>query len=753
MENLKAKRFLVVCLHLALQMVFSNIDLFGVSFAGLPFAIIKLFFDGNIFFVTAFYFVSKVYKVRQFKSAIILFYEIVFLTLYYFGREFLKTDKKRLIAILFLIFANTVKFYFSISLFETAILTIIEIVFEILTFVYFYKFFTVFKNKLMFYKFGKLDYFLFSIMVFLIGLGIFEFQIVRIDFCLFVSSLFIIIFAKLFMPERFFVTAVVLSVAAIVATGDVFIFEFIVISATIVSIIHDFGKAFYAAITTIVFVGLLLIFKNDNIFSYFSIIFAVFIYILIPDKVIKGFSDYLECSSENIILNQKQNKQIESVKERLYLMSDTLKSMQKSFKFLLVGKIDRTKAAQELSKDVIAKTCKECENFRYCFKENINKFQMFGDLLLKAIENKKVSINDLTNGLSAYCNKRSIVMSEVNQMAAIYLSYESAMKSQDESKLIISSELGNFSAVFENFAKNIKNSVKINEKLSKIAKEQFINSLIDVKEVVIFENENGIESISMIVKNEIAVKKEMFQVLSSVIKNSVQIKNIEKIDSSGFCMVNVLPKPKVKLEFAVASKAKEAKNGDSEVIVKISENKYFVAIADGMGHGETANKMSSMVLELVKSMFEVGLDDELVIESVNKLLIPAGLDNFTTIDAVVIDADKLECSFIKMGSSVSVIKRKNTSEIIKSQSLPMGIVTAVKPTIVKKRISMGDMIFLASDGVVDSFNRVEDYAKIINDAKIYHLQKFVDDVIFDAEGINQKHIDDMTIIGINLLKN
>ena len=60
---------------------------------------------------------------------------------------------------------------------------------------------------------------------------------------------------------------------------------------------------------------------------------------------------------------------------------------------------------------------------------------------------------------------------------------------------------------------------------------------------------------------------------------------------------------------------------------------------------------------------------------------------------------------------------------------------------------------MASDGIVDSFSSIENYRNYINDSKIENLQKFLDDVVFDASFQNRKHPDDMTIIAINLLKN
>ena len=152
-------------------------------------------------------------------------------------------------------------------------------------------------------------------------------------------------------------------------------------------------------------------------------------------------------------------------------------------------------------------------------------------------------------------------------------------------------------------------------------------------------------------------------------------------------------------------------------------------------------------------MFEIGLDDDLIIQSINKLIVPVGIDSFSSLDACIIDLDREISTFIKLGSSISVIKHQNTSEIISCSSLPLGIIDAIKPTIIRRNISVNDVIFLASDGIVDSFSNIEDYQNYINDSKILNLQKYIDGVVFDASFQNKKHIDDMTIIAIKLLKN
>lgn len=735
-------------------MIFSRINLFGfLSPVGLAFAFYKVYFGGNIIFVSLFYGLSKIYAFQNLKTLFVCAYEIVFLSLYYFSNEYLKPKKKLLFAEVFLCLSNVLCLYYSANSIQHITEFSINFFVQAIMFLYFYKFKKTYKNKLIFYKFSKNDYFIFSIMVMLLGIGVFSFFVVQKYLGLFLMILFIIFAVKILPIERFLISLIVVLLSLILVSQNNFLFMMGFVLGFVSLIIKDFNKWIFGFSGFLISLVLLLILKNFNIFNIISVFFAFFIYILFPSKLVDKFSGLFENEASNIIIQNYQDKKVFEIKNKLLYMSTILTKMQSGFKELIIGKLDRNKASKELAIDVINKCCATCENYRFCFLENINKRAMFENMLLKAIEKQQIDSCDMMSGIQTYCSKSGIVMTEINQMAKLFLKYEKAMKSEDESKLIISSEIGNFADIFKNFANNIKNSAKINKKLSKNLKEGLINALIDAKECMIFENQNGIEEVNIIASNTEILKKDLAFTVSKIVRNSVKLNKIYHLEHSGLSLASFIVKSKIDVQFSVASKAKEHKNGDNSVICKLKENRYFVAIADGMGHGESANQMSKMVLDLIKSMFEVGLDSRLVLESVNKLLIPAGLDNFSTLDSVIIDLDLNECLFIKLGASVSVLKHQNTSEVIKCDSLPIGIVENAKPTIIRKQFFAGDKIFLASDGVVDSFSSVSSFATFINDAKIYNMQKFLDNVLYDAEAENKQHLDDMTIIGINLLKN
>lgn len=751
---MKRKEILKEVGYGVLQFFFSRINLFGfISPAGLPFAFVRLFNGGNLFVVLISFFLSKIYLFSNLSLLSVTIYEIVIITLYYFALEFFKQGKKVLFMYGFLILSNALSLYFNIFNLTNLWHFLVNFLLQNLLLLYFYELFKIYKNKFIFFKFSQFDYAIFSILLLLLSIGIFEYNFILKYFGLFFISTLIVLLCRVLPIEKYFILTSVFSLGMVIVSKNYFFLVFSALLSLIFFQIKNLNKYFFSLVSLAIFASFALIFKTFDVISLISLAAALVLTFLIPSKFYSKLRLLFDMEKSEILSRQLEALKSKEIQQKLFLMSETLDSMQNNFKFLLVGKIDRAKASSELAGDIVFKLCNQCEFYKTCFLENLNKKSLIENLLFKAIEKTKINESDLMNGSVAYCSKSQILLNEINQTANLFLSYEKKVKGEDSSKLLIASEIQNFSSIFLNFAKMIENSSKINQKQSNLLKEALFNNLIDAKEVAIEENEFGIKSVNLILSNEQAMKREVIETIFKVTKVKTKLESVKHLEFSGICLAKFTPACKVKLEFAVSTKSKEQKNGDNAMVTKLDENKFFVAIADGMGHGNEAGRLSGMVLSLICSLFQIGLDEELIINSVNKLLLPLGLENFTTLDACVIDLDKMICNFIKLGSSVSVLKHSNTSELVSCASLPIGIIQNVKPTIVTKPVSIGDIIFLASDGVVDSFQNLEIYKSFINDAKIFNLQKYLDEVVSDATFQNKGQIDDMTIIGINLLKN
>lgn len=754
MKKIYSKFILIQLLCLLLQFSFSKVCLFGFfSPIGLPFAFARLASGANVLIVCLTYFLSEIFLFKSFSGFAITLYQIVFLALFYFFVQIFKVKKLWLASMVFLMLSSILSLYFALG--ETTRLWQFFVNFscEVAVFFYLFKFFKMYSGKFIFFKFSHTDYLLFSIMILMLSVGIFSF-----DFLWHYARCFVLIFpalilSKILPTDKYYMATSIMCLGAFLVRGDFSIFVLCIAVCLLLAEFKDFNKFIYAAASGVVLTIFSIIFKIYDIFSIISMVFAFFLYLVLPSKWLARVSSLFEEEASHLLLKDLQRQKVEAIKSKLMLMSSTLFNMQKDLKFLLVGKIDRRVACRELSDDVIKKCCGTCENYKMCFFGNIDKRALFENLMMKAIENGGVEQSDMQVGIEAYCKKSGIAVSEINQTAKLFLQYESKVKSEDSSKLVIASELENFAQIFSDFSKKITSEILTNERLSKILKDQLISSSVDAKEVVIAERESGIESVSMIVPSEQVARGELSKILSKFVRVKMKLESVRHIEISGLSLATFSAALKMNVNFAVASKAKEKANGDNVTLCRLSKSKYFAAICDGMGHGESANTISQMVLSLIRSMFEVGLDSTLILESINKLMLPAGLENFTTLDACIIDLELCEANFIKLGSSVSVIKHESTAEVVSCESLPIGIVQNIKPTIIKKQIFAGDIIILASDGVVDTFSGIDNFKTFVNDSKIYNLQKYVDDVLCDARESCVNHLDDMTIIGINLLKN
>ena len=196
--------------------------------------------------------------------------------------------------------------------------------------------------------------------------------------------------------------------------------------------------------------------------------------------------------------------------------------------------------------------------------------------------------------------------------------------------------------------------------------------------------------------------------------------------------------------FGVSTFSKLNKNGDNYLYQKIENSKTILAIADGMGNGDNANEKSNLCLDLILSYLSIGASKEIAISNINGLLIPYKNDNFSTLDLFEFDANSGRGDFIKLASAVSFIKRKDKVEVVRPESLPLGIVESVSPTVNTTYLTTGDLVILCSDGVVDSIGE-ETMIEMLSTNKILNAQ-IMADLILDEAKRQTTVLDDMTCL-------
>ncbi|MBQ9485274.1 MAG: serine/threonine-protein phosphatase, partial [Clostridia bacterium] len=91
--------------------------------------------------------------------------------------------------------------------------------------------------------------------------------------------------------------------------------------------------------------------------------------------------------------------------------------------------------------------------------------------------------------------------------------------------------------------------------------------------------------------------------------------------------------------------------------------------------------------------------------------------------------------------------------IVEANSLPLGILSELKPSVCNTEINDGDMLLLMTDGVSDAFGSSGDVIDYVRIAPALNPQSLADDILNKAIELNggQKK-DDMTVLCVRIFK-
>ena len=192
-------------------------------------------------------------------------------------------------------------------------------------------------------------------------------------------------------------------------------------------------------------------------------------------------------------------------------------------------------------------------------------------------------------------------------------------------------------------------------------------------------------------------------------------------------------------------------NGDNFMVSNLACGKVVAAIADGWGSGKRAFIESRMVIELMENCIDAGFEERTAIDFINSAYINGGgRGNPVTMDMSVVDCQSGIMHCIKLGAVSTFIKRDGWVEIIKSSTLPMGVLEQVDYDCTDKKLYDGDYVIMISDGVLDNLpcvNKEEKLVEIINAVKMKKPKAIAEEILKASMGYNnEKAFDDCTVL-------
>lgn len=484
------------------------------------------------------------------------------------------------------------------------------------------------------------------------------------------------------------------------------------------------------------------------------------IFILIPNKVYDKFKTALnfdESKEDKNYIIRIQNITASKLKG----VADAFNKLSTTFNNLTEKRTSLSqKEVSKLFDDVACKVCSGCGMSTYCWENYFyNTYQTMFSILAAAEKRGYVSEDDIPLDFRNKCVKLNDFVLTTNRMFELYKNNLVWYNKIVESRKLISEQLKGVSEVVSNLSLEIKSELNFKDDLARIIKNELDKNRLGVKKVIVVENKYNRYEVTLECKacyGKRICSKEMIPIINKILGRKMKPETLgcSILKEDKLCNLKLIEEQKFRIVSGVSKLTKDGSkiSGDSYTLMEIKNNECLMALSDGMSSGVKANKESTASIELLESFLDSGFDKDITIKMINSILVLKSTEeSFSTLDMCTIDMYTGIAEFIKIGAASTYIKRNNNIEIIRSTSLPVGILDKVDMEITKKRLKDNDLIIMITDGILDSNKNnslnEEWLEKVLKDFKSYNPQDVADYILKSAKENADGNIDDdMTVL-------
>lgn len=209
---------------------------------------------------------------------------------------------------------------------------------------------------------------------------------------------------------------------------------------------------------------------------------------------------------------------------------------------------------------------------------------------------------------------------------------------------------------------------------------------------------------------------------------------------------------------AKAKKDGSIVSGDMISQIRLGDGKYMYAISDGMGSGPDAMKNSKIAISMLERLLGSGFDKDTSIKLINSAILTANKDdNYATLDISILDLYAGNMELLKNGACPTYVKKNRNVSLIKSTSLPTGIMKNIQIDTYDKDLEDGDIVVMCSDGILDSnmefANRDLWLKYLLEDIQTDIPERIADIILREAiDNCVGKPKDDMSVIVFKVMK-
>lgn len=493
-----------------------------------------------------------------------------------------------------------------------------------------------------------------------------------------------------------------------------------------------------------------------NGFALIDGIIAVGIFAFIPNKIYDVVSAELNSEKKKMNLDRNYLNNIKNMYlDKLDNFSDVLSNMSTILSELVDNDklLMQTKSA-ELVDNLAARVCSDCNTNCICWnREHHVTYNAFAEL----IENKQKKCNRFPAELERKCLKKGSLIRNADDVVNKYIISEMWRTRLSEGRELLAGQINNMAKsveeLVEEFNEEIKNDGQLEKDIIKLLDRNQV-SYDDVFCVKDKDDRNVVRVTASEYGSLQVYSNSILPIIEEAIDGNMVINDdacyIDSKNNKCIIVLEESPNFKVVTYMAKASKDGYTVHGDSYTFGNTSIGNYMMLLSDGMGSGPQAGRESEAAVELIEKFMHAGFSKTTAINTVNSIMTLKFCEEekFSTIDLSNIDLYTGQIDFMKVGAVSSFIKSADMVDIVKSKSLPIGVLDEVDIDTYTRKVQHGDLIVMLTDGVTD----VEETGGIgwILDYMARHdddIESLAGGIIEEAKKLGKNKVgDDMTVL-------
>ena len=439
--------------------------------------------------------------------------------------------------------------------------------------------------------------------------------------------------------------------------------------------------------------------------------------------------------------------------------ADSLKHLSKTFLKLESYKGTFTKEElEEMFEKVTDKVCRNCENREMCLGEKrVYTYQAMHEILCAAVEYGAELNIELKRKLKSQCILAPRFLREtleVFENAKEILMWNNRMVQNREG---YAGQLKSFAKMIQYTTRELDAGIFEDEHMEKRLKTRLKKAGIRMLSAVFYMTPQGKYEIHLTVKamkgQSVSTRELVRLVGDSVGREMMPGRGERPVIGEDYCTVACMEGARFHTLQGVAriGKGCEKISGDTFLMTELPGGKQGIALSDGMGSGEDAFRESSMVVEMLEELLGAGFPVKTAVQMMNTALVIGREEvRFCTVDVTLFDLYEGACEFVKAGAAATFLKRQGEVEIIRSATLPIGVLQDIEIDTETRRLESGDYVIMVTDGVMDVLPAGEQdvlMCTFIQDTDILNPRELAHHILGRVlEWSGEVPLDDMTVL-------